>query len=89
MTTKLQDTAAMHAALNHALTHAAAEIEAGGQIPWADLEAAITLAIGHGIADQKDLDDIRARSLSIERLKTLLARVKERYGNPPKPPRIM
>lgn len=89
MTTRLQDTAAMHAALNHALTKATSQIEQGGEIPWRDLEEGIALAIEHGVAEQEDLDKIKNKELSIERLKALLARVKARYGNPPKPKRKM
>jgi hypothetical protein len=46
--TQLQDTAAMHAALNYALTKAERQIEAGKEIPWQDLEDAIELVVKHG-----------------------------------------
>lgn len=88
-TTSLQDTAAMHAALNHALTKAISMLEGGGEVPWADLETAIELAVKHKVANQKDLDEIKGRGISFERLTELLARVKERYGNSPKPDRAM
>lgn len=81
---KLQDTAAMHAALNHALTSATRQIREGREIPWQDLEDGVALAIEHGVAEQKDLERIKNKELDIEQLKALLALVKERYGNPPK-----
>lgn len=87
--TQLQDTAAKHAALNHALTKSIRQIDGGGEIPWQDLEHAIELAVKHGVATQDDLKRVKNKELSIERMKALLAEVKERYGNAPKPPRDM
>jgi hypothetical protein len=86
--TQLQDTAAMHAALNYALTKAERQIEAGEEIPWQDLEDAIELVVKHGVATQEDLDRVRRKELSVPRLKELLAKVKEGYGNLPQPPKM-
>jgi hypothetical protein len=89
MNANIQDTAEMHSALKASLSKAINAIEDGQEIPWSDLEAAVNLAIKHGVATADDLNQIRERNLPVARLKELLRRVIDRYGNSPTKPRIM
>lgn len=89
MNANIQDTAEMHSALKASLSKAMNAIEDGQEIPWADLEAAVNIAIKHGVATADDLNQIRERNLPVARLEELLKRVIGRYGNSPTKPRIM
>ncbi|WP_142124794.1 hypothetical protein [Pseudoxanthomonas sp. 3HH-4] len=80
MTNSVQETAEAHAALGSALDKALKSIEGGGPIPWADLEAAVEIAIKHALAEVDDLRPIKERALPVERLKDLLRQIRDRYG---------
>ena len=89
MNANIQDTAEMHSALKASLSKAMNAIEDGEEIPWAELEAAVNIAIKHGVATADDLKQIQERNLPVARLKELLKRVIDRYGNAQAKPRIM